>query len=55
LFPGLSGGFEVETDLTVHALELGRPLAEVNTKYLDQPAGSVSKLRTFRDGSASLR
>jgi glycosyltransferase involved in cell wall biosynthesis len=49
-FPGLSGGFEIETELTVHALELGMPIAEVKTKYLDRPAGSVSKLRTFRDG-----
>ena len=49
-FPALSGGFEIETELTVHALELAMPVAEVATPYKDRPEGSVSKLRTFRDG-----
>jgi len=49
-FPALSSGFEIETELTVHALELEMPVAEVETPYKDRPAGSVSKLRTFRDG-----
>jgi glycosyltransferase involved in cell wall biosynthesis len=49
-FPALSAGFEIETELTVHALELRMPLAEVPTPYKDRPAGSVSKLSTFRDG-----
>jgi glycosyltransferase involved in cell wall biosynthesis len=49
-FPALSAGFEIETELTVHALEVGMPLAEVPTPYKDRPAGSVSKLSTFRDG-----
>ena len=49
-FPALSSGFEIETELTVHALELNMPVAEVKTPYKDRPAGSVSKLRTFRDG-----
>ncbi len=49
-FPALSSGFEIETELTVHALELDLPVAEVITPYKDRPQGSVSKLRTFRDG-----
>ena len=54
-FPALSGGFETETELTVHALELHMPVGEVPTAYKDRPAGSVSKLRTFRDGWSILR
>ena len=49
-FPALTTGFEIETELTVHALELGLPIAEVPTPYQERPAGSVSKLRTYRDG-----
>ena len=49
-FPALSCGFEIETELTVHALQLGLPVAEVQTPYKDRPPGSVSKLRTFHDG-----
>jgi hypothetical protein len=49
-FPALSSGFEIETELTVHALELRMAMASVETPYKDRPAGSVSKLRTFRDG-----
>jgi len=49
-FPALATGFEIETELTVHALELGLPLAEVPTPYSERPPGSVSKLRTYRDG-----
>jgi glycosyltransferase involved in cell wall biosynthesis len=49
-FPVLSGGFEIETELTVHALELELPVAEVRTPYYARPAGSVSKLSTWRDG-----
>ena len=54
-FPALASGFETETELTVHALELRLPLAEVQTPYRDRPAGSQSKLRTFRDGFRILR
>jgi glycosyltransferase involved in cell wall biosynthesis len=54
-FPVLSGGFEIETELTVHALELRCPIAEVATPYRDRPEGSVSKLRTFSDGFRILR
>ncbi|OJH40408.1 glycosyltransferase family 2 protein [Cystobacter ferrugineus] len=49
-FPAASAGFEIETELTVHALELRMPLSEADTPYKDRPAGSTSKLRTFRDG-----
>lgn len=49
-FPVLSDGFEVETELTVHALELSMPVAEVETPYYARPQGSVSKLNTYRDG-----
>jgi hypothetical protein len=49
-FPALSSGFEIETELSVHALELRMPTTEIDTPYLDRPEGSVSKLRTYRDG-----
>ena len=49
-FPGLSGGFEIETELTVHALELAVPVAEIATPYYARPEGSQSKLRTYHDG-----
>lgn len=49
-FPALSEGFEIETEMTIHALELRMPMAEVDTVYKARPEGSVSKLRTYRDG-----
>jgi glycosyltransferase involved in cell wall biosynthesis len=49
-FPVLAGGFEIETELTVHALELELPVAEVATPYYPRVAGSASKLHTWRDG-----
>jgi glycosyltransferase involved in cell wall biosynthesis len=49
-FPAQSRGFEIETELTVHALGLAMPVAEVATPYGARPAGSVSKLRTYADG-----
>jgi glycosyltransferase involved in cell wall biosynthesis len=49
-FPALSTGFEIETELTVHALELGMPVGEVQTPYFARPEGSESKLNTWRDG-----
>ncbi len=49
-FPVLSGGFEIETELTVHALELDLPIGEVATPYYARPRGSASKLNTWRDG-----
>jgi glycosyltransferase involved in cell wall biosynthesis len=49
-YPILSGGFEIETELSVHALELELPVGEVPTPYYSRPAGSASKLSTFADG-----
>lgn len=49
-FPALSTGFEIETELTIHALELGMPVGEIETPYFARPEGSVSKLNTWRDG-----
>jgi glycosyltransferase involved in cell wall biosynthesis len=49
-FPVLSRRFEIETEFTVHALELELPVAEVATPYYARPVGSVSKLNTWRDG-----
>jgi glycosyltransferase involved in cell wall biosynthesis len=49
-FPAMSRGFEIETELTVHALELRMPSAEIGTRYIERPQGSSSKLKTFRDG-----
>ena len=54
-FPALSKGFEIETELTVHALELNMPVGEVQTPYGARPAGSMSKLSTYRDGLRILR
>jgi glycosyltransferase involved in cell wall biosynthesis len=49
-FPVLSAGFEIETEISVHALELRMPTAEVATCYVERMEGSVSKLSTYRDG-----
>jgi glycosyltransferase involved in cell wall biosynthesis len=49
-FPVLSDGFEIETELSVHALQLALPIAEIETPYFARPEGSVSKLNTWRDG-----
>ncbi|PZU09168.1 glycosyltransferase family 2 protein [Sphingomonas sp.] len=49
-FPILSAGFEIETEISVHALELRMPVAEVVTRYSARPEGSTSKLSTYRDG-----
>ncbi len=49
-FPVLSSGFEIETEISVHALELRMPVAERVTAYAARPEGSVSKLNTYRDG-----
>jgi glycosyltransferase involved in cell wall biosynthesis len=54
-FPAISSGFEIETELTVHALELRMKTAEVPTRYKDRPAGSTSKLNTIRDGLRILK
>jgi glycosyltransferase involved in cell wall biosynthesis len=55
VFPALSGGFEIETELTVHALEMAMPVAEMKTPYGARQAGSLSKLSTFRDGFRILK
>ena len=49
-FPALARGFETETEISVHALELAMPVAEVVTAYGARPEGSASKLSTYRDG-----
>ncbi len=49
-FPMLSAGFEIEAELTIHALELGLAVAEIDTPYYARPEGSASKLNTWRDG-----
>lgn len=49
-FPSLSSGFEIETEISVHALELKMPCAELETPYYARPEGSASKLSTYRDG-----
>jgi glycosyltransferase involved in cell wall biosynthesis len=54
-FPALSSGFEIETELTIHALELSMPIGEMETPYKDRPEGSASKLRTYSDGLRILR
>lgn len=49
-FPALAAGFEIETELTVHALQLGLPAAEIPSPYHARPEGSASKLSTLGDG-----
>jgi glycosyltransferase involved in cell wall biosynthesis len=53
--PVLSEGFEIETEMTLHALEHRLPIVEVPVPYRARPAGSFSKLRTVHDGSRVLR
>ena len=54
-FPALSRGFETETEISVHALELAMPVAEIVTQYGARPEGSHSKLSTWRDGWRIMR
>lgn len=54
-FPAAASGFEIETELTLHALELRMPCAEIPVLYRERPAGTQSKLSTFRDGWRILR
>ncbi|GAA4739407.1 glycosyltransferase family 2 protein [Sphingomonas daechungensis] len=54
-FPVLSEGFEIETEMSVHALELRMPVDEIETRYGARPEGSHSKLSTFRDGWRILK
>lgn len=53
-FPALSAGFEIETELSVHAIQMALPTAEVATDYFDRAEGSHSKLKTYRDGARIL-
>ena len=54
-FPVLSAGFEIETEISVHALELRMPVGEVETSYAARPEGSQSKLSTYSDGWRILK
>lgn len=54
-FPVLSKGFEIETEMTIHALDKNFALQEVPVAYRDRPAGSESKLNTYRDGFRVLK
>jgi glycosyltransferase involved in cell wall biosynthesis len=54
-FPAHASGFEIETELAVHALQLRMSVAEIKTAYGARPEGSESKLRTYRDGWRILR
>jgi len=54
-FPAISQGFEIETEITIHALQLCLPSAEIETIYQERPPGSTSKLKTFKDGFRILR
>jgi glycosyltransferase involved in cell wall biosynthesis len=54
-FPVLSEGFEIETEMSVHALELRMPVGEIETAYGARPEGSASKLSTYRDGWRILK
>jgi glycosyltransferase involved in cell wall biosynthesis len=49
-FPAQSRGFEIETELTIHALQLRLPVKEIETPYFSRPQGSESKLNTWKDG-----
>jgi len=54
-FPALSAGFEIETELSVHASQLRLPVSEISFPYSDRPEGSESKLSTFRDGTRIMK
>ena len=54
-FPALSAGFEIETELSVHAIQLRMPVFEIPTAYSGRIEGTASKLRTYRDGFKILR
>ena len=53
-FPAIARGFEIETELTVHALQMRVPSAEIATRYYARPEGSASKLKSYRDGARIL-
>ena len=54
-FPILSKGFEIETEMTIHAIDKNFTLKEIPVQYRDRPAGSVSKLNTYKDGARVIK
>ena len=54
-FPVLSKGFEIETEMTIHAIDKNFGLVEIPVNYRDRPTGSVSKLNTYSDGAKVLK
>jgi hypothetical protein len=54
-FPALSEGFEIETEMTIHALEMRMPVAEIDVPYRERAEGTFSKLSTIKDGLLILR
>lgn len=54
-FPAMSSGFEIETEIMIHALELGIPVGEISAPYGERPEDSASKLQTWSDGFRILR
>ena len=54
-FPVMTGGFEIETEMTLHALDKRFAIVQIPIDYRDRPEGSASKLHTFRDGARVLR
>ncbi|HEV2362157.1 MAG TPA: hypothetical protein VGS21_10685, partial [Acidimicrobiales bacterium] len=54
-FPALSESFEIESEMAVHAVDIGAPMAEVEAEYRERPTGSSSKLSTYKDGTKILR
>lgn len=54
-FPVISKGFEIETEMTIHAVDKNFKLVEIPVTYRDRPVGSVSKLNTFKDGMKVLK
>lgn len=54
-FPILSKGFEIETEMSIHAVDKNFTLKEIPVQYRDRPAGSVSKLNTYKDGARVLK
>src|SRR5205085_3160586 len=53
-FPSTARGFEIETELTVHALQMRIPSTEIVARYYARPSGSASKLKSYRDGARIL-
>lgn len=54
-FPVLSKGFEIETEMTIHAIDKNFTLKEIPVQYRDRPEGSVSKLNTYKDGARVIK